>query len=357
MPGQYSEAKIFYHRDALDALRRGDHIAPIYVRMKPTNICNHHCEYCAYGSGGTRKRSTIRNSVCTSDQIPWDKMREIVDDFRMMGVKAVTFSGGGEPLTYPHIIETMDAMKESKVETSLITNGQLLSGDIAQSFYDAKWVRVSFDSPNEAEYAKLRGVSEKAFHQVVNNIREFAKKKSHNCVLGIHFVISKANARRVYEGARFLKNLGVDNIKFSPVIDNAPHYHDEIKDEVIEQIYHAKETLESDTFQIINSYESDWKDKNFSAQSFSTCYTCRLVTVIAADQKVYLCHPRAYDSKAALGDLRGKRFKDMWFSDSTKEVLSRLKPMRDCKNYCVFEKRNQLLQSYFEADINHINFI
>ena len=34
------------------------------------------------------------------DQIPEDKMTEIVEDLVNMGVKVVTFSGGGEPFIY-----------------------------------------------------------------------------------------------------------------------------------------------------------------------------------------------------------------------------------------------------------------
>jgi len=34
-------------------------------------------------------------------------MLEILSDFKEMGVKAITFSGGGEPLIYSHIEEVM----------------------------------------------------------------------------------------------------------------------------------------------------------------------------------------------------------------------------------------------------------
>ena len=39
--------------------------------------------------------------------IPKDKMMEIIDDLVEMKVKAVTFSGGGEPFCYPHFTETL----------------------------------------------------------------------------------------------------------------------------------------------------------------------------------------------------------------------------------------------------------
>lgn len=357
MKKAYSSIKIFHHKDALDKIEQGEITAPFYIRIKPTNFCNHHCAYCTYGSGNTQQKTENRDNICHKDMIPREKLMEIIDDMGKMGVKAVTLSGGGEPLTYPYIIEMVKRIKEKNIDLSLISNGQLLQGEIAELFYDAKWVRISFDSPNAEEYANLRGITVQSFEKVIKNIGDFAKNKNPECVLGINFVISKANYKRVYEAAVLLKNLGVDNVKFMAVIDNAEGYHAEIKDEVIEQIHRAKREMETARFQIINNYENDWKDKNFTVQSFPTCYTCRLVTVIAADQRVYLCHTRAYDSEALVGDLQQMSFADMWFSEETRGKLLKLQPQKECRNLCVYQERNELIQEYFDVNYNHINFI
>lgn len=353
----YSAIKVFHHADALDALLAQEQRAPFYIRLKPTNLCNHHCAYCTYGSGDTEEKTANRDDIKHTDMIPWLKMQEVIKDMGDMGLKAVTFSGGGEPLTYPHIKEAVQLIQDNGIELSLITNGSLLGGDIAKSFYAARWIRVSFDSPVPETYAALRGVSEFEFERVIGNIKNFAINKDDDCVLGINFVISKANYKEVYEAAKLVKKLGVDNIKFAAVVENVPQYHLSIKDEVIEQIHAAVSDFQDETFRIINNYENDWMDKNFSVQPFSTCYTCRLVTVIAADQRVYLCHTRAYDSHAIVGDLHDNSFKEMWFSEETKAKLSQLKPMIECKNFCVYQERNQLIQAYFDVDMKHVNFI
>ena len=357
MKTAYSAIKIFHHKEALDCIERNEICSPFYIRIKPTNFCNHHCKYCTYGSGDTKQKTENRDMISYKDMIPKDKMMEIIDDMGVMGVKAVTFSGGGEPLTYPYIVETVKEVKKRNIDLSLITNGQLLYGETAELFYDAKWVRISFDSPCAEEYAELRGISVAHFDSVVKNIEEFAKKKNERCVLGINYVISKYNYKRVYEAAALLKNIGVNNIKFAAVVDNNKDYHTEIKQEVISEIYRAKRELESETFQIINNYEEDCTDKNFSAQPFPICYTCRLVTVIGADQKIYLCHTRAYESKAVVADLKNKSFKDAWYSQETKEKLMELRPQKDCKNFCVYQERNELIQMYLDVNYDHINFI
>ncbi len=357
MKNMYSSVKVFHHKDALDLIERGEIGAPYYIRIKPTNLCNHHCAYCTYGSGSTDQKTENRDAINHMDMIPKEKMREIIEDMGEMGVRAVTFSGGGEPLTYPYILETVKKVKENNIDLSLITNGELLDGERAEAFYDAKWIRISFDSPDGEEYAKLRGISVRSFEKVIGNISDFAKNKSRDCVLGVNYVISRSNYKRVYEAAKLLKELGVDNIKYAAVVMNEQHYHDEIKDEVIEQIHRAKRELEGGGFQITNSYENDWMDKNFTAQSFPVCYTCRLVTVIAADQKIYLCHTRAYDSKAVVADLRDKSFREAWYSEETRKRLEQLKPQEACRNFCVYQERNELIQAYFDVNYDHINFI
>lgn len=356
MGNPYSNLKVFRHKDYLDAIEQGDWKPPIYIRLKPTNLCNHHCAYCTYGSGGTQQKTENRDIIDHRSMIPWEKIQEIIADMIEMGVKAVTFSGGGEPLTYPRIVDAAGRLAAGGIDISLISNGELLDGKVAEAFYHAKWIRISFDSPNEEEYCALRRVKPGSFQRVVSNIKNFAINKSKDCVLGVNFVISKANYNRVYEAAALLKDLGVDNVKFAAVIDNSRNYHREIKDQVIAQIRSAVVNLSDESFRIINNYENDWMDKKFSGVSTPRCYTCRLVTVIAADQKVYLCHTQAYDSNAIVGDISNKRFKDFWFSNEAKTRIISLNPQTDCRSNCAYEMRNEAIQGYLNSNV-HVNFI
>ena len=74
----------------------------------------------------------------STDEIKREKILEIIQDFKSIGVKAVTFSGG-EPLLYPYIEEIMEA----GIELSIITNGSLLTGKKVELLSKAKWVRIS----------------------------------------------------------------------------------------------------------------------------------------------------------------------------------------------------------------------
>jgi len=350
----YSNLKIFAHPDKLSAIKRGEITAPIYVRIKPTNACNHDCSYCHYGSG---QYLNLKGAE-SRHQIPWEKLKEVIDDLGSIGTKAVTFSGGGEPLYYKNIADAMKLVKKYNMDLSIITNGHFLKDEKADILKDAKWVRISLDSATAATYSKLRNISLTAFDEVCKNISDFAKTKNEKCELGINFVVNSDNCSEVYEAGILLHDIGVNHIKFTARICNdVLEYHNPIKDIVIQQIHRLKNKLEKPGFSIINLYEHDFDNCAIFQRKYSRCYINEIVTVVAADSKIYYCHDKAYLNNGIIGDLQNVSFKDIWFSKKTKELFEKFNPMNECCHHCVFDDRNLLLNRFFSIREDHINFI
>ena len=350
----YSNLKIFAHAQALSDVGEGKRISPIYIRIKPTNFCNHKCYYCSYADNDLG----LRDSVNRQDQIPWGKMQEIISDLGDMGVKAVTFSGGGEPLVYPYIVQTMQMILDAGIDLSIITNGQMLKGERADVLAKAKWVRISFDSANAATYSNVRQIPRTAFDEVCDNIQKFSRIKNENCELGINFVINHENADQIYNMAEMVKKLGVNHIKFAArVTKDLFEYHAPFKESAIDQIHRAKAELENETFRIINKYEGDFESALVFHRCYNRCYINRIFTVIAADSKVYFCHDKAYVKEGVVGDLRNQSFKDLWFSEETIKRFQEFDPQIECNHHCVYDDRNELLNTFYSLDKNHINFI
>lgn len=350
----YSNLKIFAHAEKLNRIHNGERIAPLYIRIKPTNYCNHRCNYCSYADS----ELGLRDIVNRQDQISWEKMREIVDDLKDMKVRAVTFSGGGEPLVYPYIVETMKEILEAGIELSIITNGQLLKGERAKLLAKAKWVRISCDSANAKTYAKVRDLDIDAFDEVCENISNFAKIKEPYCEFGINFVITHENSEQVYDMAKMMKELGVNHIKFSArITKDLFEYHATFKESVIEQLHRVQEELEDDKFKVINKYEGDFDSAMVFERKYHKCYIHNLVTTIAADSKVYFCHDKAYVSTGIVGDLKKKSFKELWFSEEVVKRYREFDAMTECRHHCVYDDRNLLLDTLYHLDENQINFI
>lgn len=348
----YSDLKILCHPDKLDAILNSKRTAPLYVRIKPTNVCNQNCWYCVYANDAViEKRSVNRREF-----IPLNKMKEIITDLSDLGTKAITFSGGGEPLCYPYIFDTLRMVQDKGIDYAMITNGQALEEKAREALANAKWIRISLDSVNQEMYQKMRGVD--TFNKVIDNIEKFSKEKNKECVLGINCVVTKNNYKSIYEMCHLVSGIGVNNIKFSPLMvkGEIPQYHREIKAEVETQIKKAIDDFQRDNFMIVDKYTDDESlDQNF--EKCAQCYVKDIFTVIGADCKVYYCHQRAYTESGVIGELSDQSFKELWFSENTTNRFRKMNPREECNFRCAFEERNRLLDSLVNMDRKHINFI
>lgn len=355
MGNLYTSLKIFHFKEKLDTLRDPDRIEPpLHIRIKPTNRCNHNCAYCAYRVDNLQ----LGKDMQVSDMIPREKMAEIIEDIISMGVKAVTFSGGGEPLIYPWLPETLQSLAAAGVPFATLTNGACLSGEAAELFARfGTWVRVSIDGWDGPSYAAYRGVSEGMFDQVMRNMEAF-KKIGGPCFLGISLIVDEKNADHVYELIERLHGFGADSVKVSPcVISNLGSennaYHQPLFARVKEQIERAKGAFSGTAFEIFDAYHE--LDERFD-KNYTWCPYCQILPVIGADLNVYTCQDKAYNlDSGLLGSIKEMRFRDFWMQG--KEKFFRVNPSRDCSHHCVAHRKNCLVLEYLEADLDHLGFV
>ncbi len=344
---EYSPFKILHseHQGKLDALLQGRVTPPVHVRLKPTNKCDHNCTTCAYHYG----LSSFHPLFSMADEIPEEKIHEILSDFKNMGVKAVTFSGGGEPLTYQHIISALKQTIDYGIDFAMNTNGQLLNGERAELLSKASWVRVSANAIDARTFESLRRVPQRLFYELISNIRNFAQMKPKSCTLGINFVVHKENAPKIYESVKFFKELGADNIKFTPVWGpDFFEYHKDIITPVTEQISRARQDFQDDSFRIYDTYKQDFGLTGFSERTYDKCYTMQICPAIGADCGVYACFSKAYDSTGLMGSIKNQSFKSLWFSEKTADFLKSFNPKNLCKHQCPVDEKNLALIDFIK---------
>ncbi len=215
MGAYYSSMKFFHYPEKLEDLAHGRQTAPIHIRIKPTNTCNHRCWYCGYQNDAA---ISLGEGLDTRDYIPRPKMLEIARDLTEMKVKAVTFSGGGEPLTYKYFEEFFDLLDQGGVKTALLTNGALLRGRKAEILANrASWVRVSMDGWDDESYAYYRGVKGREFSKISENLAAFAKIKG-STVFGVSLNVDIKNHPHLQEhGFLLLRVYPVDRSVVFPV--------------------------------------------------------------------------------------------------------------------------------------------
>ncbi len=344
MKNKYSPYKIVWFWEKLNSFSSGEVKAPIYIRIKPTNRCVHNCYFCVY-----RFKFCKMHELCNrTDELSKEKLIEIVNDLSQIGTRAVTLSGGGEPLCHPGILEILSEINRLGLDNSIITNGQLLSGDRAMALKNAKWVRVSMDYYDGVSFEKSRRLPGKFVLEIYKNIENFAKIKNKNCDLAVNFIVTKDNYTHLFKIAEELKGLGVENVRFSPLwVTDFKSYHKPLKEEVLLQIRQAREVLNNDNFTVYDSYNIE---EQAQKRTYSKCYMMQITPVIAADSNVYSCHNKAYDKEGLIGSIKDKKFSQLWFSPEAKNVFENLNPIEYCSRHqCAGDKKNILINEFLEA--------
>jgi MoaA/NifB/PqqE/SkfB family radical SAM enzyme len=352
----YTRLKIFHYREKLASLpmQSGRILAPINVRIKPTNICNHNCSYCAYRADNLQ----LGRDMNRQDFIPREKMLEIVGDLAGMGVRAVTFSGGGDPFCYPHLEETALRLAETKVRFAALTNGAKLDGSLAEVFArHATWLRISMDGWDDASYTAYRGCADGEFSRILANMEVF-RKIGGSCYLGVSLVVDRRNCAHIFELIRRLQGVGVGSVKVSPCIvsnsgaeNNA--YHQPIFATVKEQTAMAVSEFGGQGFEIFDSYHTQLET---FAKTYHWCPYLQISPVIGADLNVYSCHDKAYNLKEGrLGSIRDTGFKEFWEAD--RDRFFGIDPARVCDHHCVADSSNLQIHEYLDADPEHLMFV
>ena len=354
MANLYTPYKIFHFPRKLDSLAPGSKTitAPLHVRIKPTNLCGHHCWYCAYKADDLQ----LGSGMVERDQIPREKMLEIISDLEEMGVGAVTFSGGGDPFYYKPLLETVKRLADSPIRFASLTNGARLSGELAEAFaHHGTWLRVSLDGWDDVSYAKYRGIRVGEYTKLMENLAAF-KRLGGSCYLGISLIVDRDNATHVEDSVKRLQDLGVDSVKVSPCITSndgkkSNQYHQPFFSTVRAQLDRLQAQAPTGSFELFDAYHE--LDEKFD-KPYNWCPYLQVLCVIGADLKVYSCQDKAYTQEGLLGSIANQRFSDMWFD--RKDKFYRINPQRDCAHHCVANKKNRMLSEYCSADPDHLFF-
>jgi tungsten cofactor oxidoreducase radical SAM maturase len=147
-------------------------------------------------------------------------------------LQRVVFSGLGEPLTHPHILDMVRAVRERGLAVTLGTNGLLLDRAISRELVELGVDRlvISLDGVRPETYAGVRGTLPSG---VLDNIRGLneAKKELNSLTpaLGIEFVALRSNIAELAHLSGLASRLGAARV----LVSNVLAYTDELRDQIL----------------------------------------------------------------------------------------------------------------------------
>lgn len=348
----YSPLKIFHHPSRLAALGRGEHHAPLHVQLIPTNKCNQNCDGCAYRMEGYPSNAMFD----TCDEIPWSKLVEVIDDCEDMGVRAIELTGGGEPTLHPQFLELCQRIVDAGIDLGVVTNGVRWSSRFPEILACAKWVRFSIDAGCEETYSSYRHTTPRGYEVVRSNLRSLVvAKTSPEMLIGVGFVVTKENWKEVKEATRRAREDGADNIRISALFQNqgAEYFHAFYDD--ASELCREAELLSTPSFRVFNLFGDRLHDLHDAAPDYRECGYSKLTTYLGADQTAYTCCMNAYNEKGIIGTFREQSFRDMWFSEKTRQRLQG-RDARQCPR-CMYNAKNTTIAYATDPKPLHVSFV
>lgn len=285
--------KILCYLKECDRIVLNNYQMPVTFEIDASNYCQNDCGFCMFAFHLKKNRV----------HLPMGLYYKALHSFRHMGVKSITFTGGGEPLMNPNIRKMIHLALTDNLRVGLVTNGILLTQiiDLAPRL---EYVRVSIDASTSDTYKKVKGTPH--FNKVCDNIK---KVVDNGCYIGISFVVTEDNKHEIDEFHNLALKLGVDYAQIKP----------ELK--VCDMESQVK-GIKGDKFFVTERY-------NIDKESMTQCRIAGLIGILGATGKLYYCCVHRGKEEFEIGNLAKE---DLQFIFDLRRTF--IPPVELCKTSC-----------------------
>lgn len=295
---------LFHYGKYIEGIAKGkSDYNPISIEIHPTAKCNHRCIHCSY-----KERNECRVSL--------DKevMEKLIDSIINMGIKAVYFSGGGEPTLYPKLKDYIVKLHDAGVETAIITNGSYFEkAGLIDIAYMLNYIAISVPAIDPVTFKKITG------SELLENVLSLPAKikavhKDKSPILGARIVLTNLNYMYVPDFMTVLKDREYDYALFKVIRD----YEDNgqgLSDTAVSDLKSIiSETKNVDNrFTNINSIFDYRKKPEFKNKCWANQFG--MIANVSMDGKVYPNIVEIDKPEFCIGDLNKNTLEEIWNSE------------------------------------------
>ena len=297
---------------------RVPNVRKLYI--EPTTACNLQCSTCIRNIWddpiAAMKRETFEHIVASLDGLP--------------DLKRVVFTGFGEPLTHPRILDMIAAIRERDIAVTVGSNGLLLTPHMTRELVRLGVDRlvVSVDGVKPETYEEVRGAD---LGKVLENLHRLNEiKQEMNTLLpalGIEFVALKSN----YKELGKLTNLAMQLQASRVLVSNVLAYTEEMRSEILYG-YEPQEPFKSSGFPVQTGAFIAWGNLELPHMHWGAERRCRFVndraTVVGWDGGVAPCYALSHNysyyaidgrkknvTRYVLGNVNDSSLAEIWMSE------------------------------------------
>lgn len=325
---QFSRFKILKNIERVCEYKNTGMVSPILAELDMTNLCNHKCPLCV-----SRHRDS--SSLTLEEAVGY--IKQLI----LCGVKAITFTGGGEPLMSKYTIEAIEFSRKNGLQVGLITNGSLLTkNNIPRLLECCEWIRISLDAYSKDSFVKTHGID--GYDTVLKNINtigQIKKEMNSGCIVGVGYLISEITIDGMEHISRELKETGIDYIQFRP--------------------FHSYGTLQKNdslSKYETNTYKILYSKMKKHDRKYNFCHASNFIIVIQADGNIPICCHFRHNEEKYIGNLKNKTLTEILLGEKKQLVLNNTNAMLCIKN-CRYNNHNEIIHTIIEEKIKHEDFL
>jgi radical SAM protein with 4Fe4S-binding SPASM domain len=374
------QEKILCHIGTIKEYFEGKNPDPVTLEIDPSNACNHSCPFCI--SGHIHLQKYKGTELFNRTIMPKIIFEKLVRDLVNTNIKAINWTGGGEPTLNPFLGEAISFIKSnSKIEMGMFSNGSMLDkfnlfDVLAKSL---SWIRISIDAGKASSYNNLRKTNKNNdFNTVITNIKKLIKRKKElksKMVIGVGFVVTEQNYHEIKDFSKLFKDVKVDYCQFKPEIIQIERVHEKFSknsngmlqissDFWLKKVVHLLDEAKSilgKKFEC-NSYKIEdliVDVKNYG-RNYKECIGSQFQPCIGADGHVYVCTNHRGHKQYSYGSIYERTFSEIW-SDIKKrkqimDVINKKEKFSKCTHLCKPHESNKILH-LIKENLKEKNYI
>lgn len=304
--------------------------------LEPTTVCNLNCRTCI--------RNIWQDPQTHMEMAVFDRLLEQMAAFP--DLSRVVFSGHGEALTHPQILEMVRRVRTRDLAVTIGTNGLLLDKALARELVALGVDRlvVSLDGVRPETYAGVRGAM---LARLLDNIRALneAKREAGSLAptLSIEFVALKSNVGELPHLSGLASRLGAERV----LVSNVLAYTHEMREEILYG-YEPRPPFDSSSWPVRRDAWVTWGTLYLPRMHWGAEQRCRFVqdraAVVGWDGGVTPCYGLSHNYSYLTIDGRRKEVARYVLGNITQEPLLEIWTSEE---YCRF--RNEVRDFHFPS--------
>lgn len=181
---------------------------PLSLCWQVSKKCNYHCPFCLSGEQD-------------ENELPLDKMKQIVDILAENNLVRIDFTGG-EPFLRPDFLEILTYASNKGIETLVTSNGSIWSERIAKTLLETNTLLLISLDGNSVTHDKSRGP--RAFARAVANINRY---RDAGVPIRVNFLVRRDNLNQIDYIYDLVKGLGVERLFYILIAPQGKAYQND----------------------------------------------------------------------------------------------------------------------------------